>query len=185
MNDADLLELLKARNRELLWFWTATKICEQSANKRASEVIASQKLIGEIDVERIKEILREKGNFRDEVANCFRWFVAVAADNGTTLSASHCVAVLVALGEDLDELRHESTMAFVEIESWIETLSLPNNDPWVSVELSDIKVDRSTIRRHIKKFAYVRKGDGTGIYEIQKSHLHEYLEPSNVKKYTV
>jgi hypothetical protein len=57
------------------------------------------------------------------------------------------------------------------------------HDPWVLVELQDIKVDKVTVGRHVKRFDYIRKSEHDGVYAIRKSKLHLYLTPPMVREY--
>lgn len=73
--------------------------------------------------------------------------------------------------------------AHVEIDLLIEHVAKGPDDPWIKVELKDIKVNRSTVGRHVEKCDYIRCDNVEGYYEIRKSKLYLYLTPQMIRLY--
>jgi hypothetical protein len=62
-------------------------------------------------------------------------------------------------------------------------LEFCDDDPWVKVELKDIKINRSTVGRHIEKHDHIKSDEADGYYQIRRSKLYMYLTPPMVRFY--
>lgn len=122
-----------------------------------------------------KAMQKYKENLRDEL----RGAIFLGSEHGVELVVCRKLAIALDSGADPIPFVFD---ADVELERLIEKM-LGQNDPWIKVELKDIKINRSTVGRHIEKHDYIKSDDVDGYYQIRQSKLYLYLTPPMVRLY--
>lgn len=117
--------------------------------------------------------------YRDGLRDDLRGVIVLGDEHGIELNVCRKLSVALDSGNDPIPFVFD---AVVELERLIERL-LGQNDPWIKVELKDIKINRSTVGRHIQKFDHIKSDEVDGYYQIRQSKLYLYLTPTMERLY--